>query len=229
MFLFACACSVESFDTLSEVWNAQPAMARRRWESGAAVIRGRIYVVGGLVVDDICVTTSFVERFDGAWTTVSPMTRSRCQCPTAVIAEKLYVCGGEDGNGPDTVERFDPAQDTWELLRPTLHHHVDATVAFLRDRLYLFGGRGDDNVALDTVESYDPDTDSWEESTSMLNARSGAKVARVSGALYVFGGSAQGTPSLLSSVERFDPVTGRWEALPDMTATGDRLVAAIHP
>ena len=32
----------------------------------------------------------------------------------------------------------------------------------------------------------------------------------------------------VTSAERFDPVTGRWEALPDTTVTGDRLVAAIH-
>ena len=39
--------SLERFDTLSEVWEAQPAMARERSGAGAAVIRGRIYVVGG--------------------------------------------------------------------------------------------------------------------------------------------------------------------------------------
>ena len=71
------------------------------------------------------------------------------------------------------VERFDPASETWELLRPPLHR-VGATVAVLRDRLYLVGGMGDDNTALNSVESYDPDADSWEESAPMLNARCGA-------------------------------------------------------
>ena len=32
----------------------------------------------------------------------------------------------------------------------------------------------------------------------------------------------------LRSAERFDPVTGRWEALPHMTVTGLWLVSAIH-
>ena len=40
--------SVERFDTLSEVWEAQPAMAQGRFNAGAAVIRGRICVVGGV-------------------------------------------------------------------------------------------------------------------------------------------------------------------------------------
>ena len=218
--------SVERFDTLSEIWEAQPAMAHVRWGAGAAVIRGRIYVVGGFV--DTCVTTTYVERFDGAWTTVPPMTRSRCFCPTAVIAEKLYVCGG--GDGTITVERFDPAHDTWELLRPPLHQRVDATVAVLRDRLYLVGGIGDGGVALDAVESYDPDTDSWAESAPMPHARSKATVARVNGSLYVFGGCAGRVWSgeWSRSAERFDPVTGWWDALPDMTVTQASVAAAVH-
>ena len=108
-------------------------------------------MVGGFVV--ICVKTSSAERFDGAWTTVPPMTHRRALSSTAAIAEKLYVCGVEDGSVYNTVERFDPALDTWELLRPPLHHRVDATVAVLRDRLYWLGGMGDDNTALNSVSS----------------------------------------------------------------------------
>ena len=68
-------------------------------------------------------------------------------------------------------------------------------------RLYLVGGIGDDGVALDSVEGHDPDTDSWAESI-LLHVSSG---------------------------ERFDPVTGRREALPDMTVTQASVIAAIHP
>ena len=133
--------------------------------------------------------------------------------------DKLYVCGGEAFLTPNTVERFDPAHETWELLRPPLHHRLQTTVAVLRDRLYLVGGRSGDDVALNSVESYDPDTDSWEESVPMSKARCEAKVARVNGSLYVFGGSAGrvGTGGWSRSAERFDPVTKRWEALPDLT------------
>ena len=132
-----------------------------------------------------------------------------------------------DGNIPHTVERFDLALQTWELLRPTFHQREDTTVAVLRHRLYFVGGRSDDGVALNSVENYDPETDSWEESAPLLSAHCRAKVARVNGSLYMFGGSGQELDEL-ASVERFDPITGRWEALPDVTVTGDMLVAAIH-
>ena len=155
------------------------------------------------------------------------MSHSRSLCSTAVIAEKLYLCGGGDGNIPHTVERFDLALQTWELLRPTFHQRKDTTVAVLRDRLYFVGGRSDDNVALDSVESYDPDTDSWEESARMPHARSEAKVARVNGSLYVLGGSAGQRPNQLTSAKRFDPVTGWWEALLEMPVARSGVVAAI--
>ena len=181
---------MERFDTLSEVWEAQPAMAQERCGAGAAVIRGRIYVVGGFAGS--CVTTTrSVERLDGAWTTVPPMTHPRCLCLTAVIAEKLYVCGGEARRTHITVERFDPTHETWELLRPTLHRRRTPRSPFYVTDCILLAARGDGGVALDAVESYDPETDSWEESTPLLNARSGAKVARVNGCLYVMGGRGQ--------------------------------------
>ena len=89
--------SVERFDTISEVWVAQPAMAQGRFNAGAAVIRGRICVVGGFVGSGPK-STSSAERFDGAWTTVPPMTHSRGLCTIAVLAEKLYVSGGDDSH-----------------------------------------------------------------------------------------------------------------------------------
>ena len=181
--------SVESFDTLSEVWEAQPAMAHERLGAGAAVIRGRIHVVGGSAGSGV--TTTFAEHFDGAWTTVPPMIPPRCLCTTAVIAEKLYVCGGQGGRTHITVERFDPTHETWELLRPTLHRRKDTTMAVLRDRLYVVGGMDDDDTALNSVTSCDPDTDSWEESSPMLDACSKAKVARVGGCINVTGGGAR--------------------------------------
>ena len=77
------------------------------------------------------------------------------------MASKVYACGGEAGRTHITVERFDPAQEKWELLRPPLHRRRHTTAAVLRGQLYLLGGRGDDRRSLDAVESYDPDTDSW--------------------------------------------------------------------
>ena len=85
-------------------------MEHRRDSAGAAVIRGRIYMIGGFAGSNP--GTSSVERFDGAWTTLPHMTLSRCLCSTAVIAEKLYVSGGEAPNVPNTVERFDPAPNS---------------------------------------------------------------------------------------------------------------------
>ena len=68
-----------------------------------------------------------------------PMIHPRCLCTTAVIAEKLYVCGGECRRDHITLERFHPAQEKWELPRPTLHRrgHTTMAVAVLRDDCML--------------------------------------------------------------------------------------------
>ena len=64
--------SVERFDILSEIWEAQPAMVHERMDACAAVIEdsstwseAELAVIRG---------RSSVERFVGAWTTLAPMT-----------------------------------------------------------------------------------------------------------------------------------------------------------
>ena len=83
--------STERLDTLTEVGEALPAMSEARVEGGAAVIRDRIYVVGGGTTSSI---TNSAERF-GAWTTLLPTTPRRVRCSATVVANMLYVIGGE--------------------------------------------------------------------------------------------------------------------------------------
>lgn len=196
-----------------------------RKNAGAAAIRERIYVVGGIVgcgndtnsaerfgaQADIRLCSRYPGRF--CWATLPPMAYRRCGVSTSVITSRLYVSGGMTTNDIfGTVERFDPALGTWELLQALLPR-LNCTTAVLRDRLFLCGGRAanDDRKVLTSVECYDPDTDTWEESTPMLNARCGAKAASISGCLYVFGGFASEEHAPLTSTERFDPATRRWE------------------
>jgi len=200
-------------------------MAVGRMNAGAAAIRERIYVVGGNVRK--YEATNSAERFGAqadirlcsrypgriCWATLPPMAYPRCGVSTSVITSRLYVSGGMTTNGIfSTVERFDPALGTWELLQALLPR-LNFTTAVLRDRLFVCGGRAanDGKKVLTSVECYDPDTDTWEESTPMLNARCGAKAASISGCLYVFGGFASEEHAPLTSTERFDPATKRWE------------------
>ena len=114
--------------------HSQP-WAQGRFNAGAAVIRRRIYVVGGFVGSGPK-NTSSAERFDGAWTTVPPMTPdvSSPQPSSPRSSTYLVVMTATHVVPLDTLELLDPAIEKWELIRPTLHRRRHTTVAVLRTR-----------------------------------------------------------------------------------------------
>ncbi|PSN38305.1 hypothetical protein C0J52_19160 [Blattella germanica] len=139
--------------------------------------------------------------------------------------ESILVFGGIDphskyGMGRNKgidIYRYLPDANTWEFigeLPEPRHHH---SVAFFKGRVFLVGGadpRDDEergkSIVVNTVWSYEPVTRSWFRETDMLSPRKNFGLVATNGKLFAIGGmDRQGR--VLSSVERFDPVTGDWE------------------
>ena len=93
--------------------------------------------------------------------------------------------------------------------------------------LYVVGGEGD-HEALASAECYDPSTSDWRALPDMSVKRCWCAAACVDGLLYVVGGadSSDDHKRALASVECFDPSTGAWRALPDMSVARADCAAA---
>jgi kelch-like protein 1/4/5 len=84
---------------------------------------------------------------------------------------KMYACGGYAGRTAlQSVERYDPATDTWETVAPMSMKRAGAGAAVLQDRLHVCGGLGGGSL-LQSVERYDPATDTWETVAPMSSSR----------------------------------------------------------
>ena len=115
--------SAEVFDTVTNTWQSLPAMVHpRRW-AGAAVIRGHVYMVGGL----LSCTSSERLPHTGNWQELPPMNEARMHFSTAVIADRLYVCGGIGRTSLKGEEAFDVGVHAQVCLHLTLVH--DTTTA----------------------------------------------------------------------------------------------------
>merc|ERR1712136_246247 len=207
--------SAECFDTLTSMWTGLPAMAHPREIAEAAVIRNHVYIVGGERIK----ACSSSERLlpAGNWQVLPEMTYARASgFATAVVTDMLYVCGG---SGLTSVERFDPEVGVWELLQPMPGQRSFSAVAVLHGHLYICG-RWNGSGCSSSVERFDPVRNTWETLAPMTAARNGATVVVIDGRLFVCGGlsgaSLEVESHSLNSAEWFDPVTGRWELLPDM-------------
>eukprot|EP00439_Symbiodinium_sp_Y106_P043445 s1459_g5.t1 len=130
--------------------------------------------------------------------------------------ERLYVVGGlDDSFTPlNAVERFDPADGSWESLPPinTARHGV--CLAVVGGQLYVIGGelRG---VALADVQRFNPwGIQKWEQLPPMSVGRIKAAAFECQGYLYVLGG--HDGFNALCSVEQFHPRTQKWQEVTPM-------------
>ena len=223
------ATSVDRFDPETGAWKAVPSMRSQRTGAGVAELGGKLYVVGGhengYGEDDDGKNVSSVERFDpksGAWEAVPPITRAHrgAWAPgVAVLGGKLYVVAGGSPLSATSVDRFDPELGAWEAL-PSMLWPAFFTMSLeaLDGKLYAIGGM--DHVG---VQRFDPVIGKWEVIAFMSTPRHNPGLAVLGGKLYALGGTrdstykdTEGDILDVSSVERFDPKSGAWEAVASM-------------
>jgi N-acetylneuraminic acid mutarotase len=96
-------------------------MAVARHGHAASVVKGMIYIVGGVFGSDLPCGHEVLERFDpisGIWERLPDILGQRISPSVTIMAGMLYVVGGyhEGSAGNDSAERFNPSENTWETL-----------------------------------------------------------------------------------------------------------------
>ena len=136
----------EVYDPAADAWTRLPPLPTPRNHLGAAVIGGKIHVVGGRIPGDMELTTH--EIYDPetrSWTAGPPMPTGRSGIAVVTLRDRLYVFGGEtvrrlSRKTFDDAERFDPATGHWDILppMPTARHGLGA--AALGGEIYVLSG-----------------------------------------------------------------------------------------
>ncbi len=128
-------------------------MPTARNSHGAAVIDGKIYVVGGrrtiidgnggVTIENLAVLEVYDPETD-TWTTRAPMPSAQGGLAAVAYSGKLYVFGGEEFSPQHKVFSnawvYDPKGDRWAALPelPTPRHGLAAAV--VAGKIYVFGG-----------------------------------------------------------------------------------------
>lgn len=143
----------EMFDPATRRWSSRAPAPTARNSAAAAVIGGKIYVVGGRRFirssDGTTRMANFadLEVYDperDAWETRAPMPQAQGGLGAAVVDGKLHACGGERWLPEQGVMSecwtYDPATDGWQPLTPlpTARHGIG--MAAVGRRLHVFGG-----------------------------------------------------------------------------------------
>jgi N-acetylneuraminic acid mutarotase len=160
-------------------WVSKALMQVARSGLGVATVNGKIYAIGGFVVNGV--VTGANEEYDpttDTWESKASMPTPRVHFATAGHKNKIYCIGGTD-DGVNEV--YDPATDTWETKTsmPTPRGFITANV--VNGKIYIIGG--DSNKTINEV--YDPETDSWATAASMPTGSWGYASAVVNNRIYI--------------------------------------------
>src|SRR5262249_17884503 len=204
------------YDPAADTWKPLAVMPTKRGAAGAAVVNGKIYVVGGATSRPGVTETGIhparpppglatVEESDPATNPRPerrPLLTARNHHAVAAVGDKIYAIGGRIGsafisrgsNNIDLVEAYDPAADTWTAVErmPTARSAIGAGV--YKGHILVPGGEVQDRrflAAFKAVEMYDPATNRWQILPSMPHPRHGLAVGVVGDRFYTVSGDGQ--------------------------------------
>jgi len=214
---------------LSDSWSSKTDMPTARRSIDAAVLDGKIYIIGGNPEKTGGLKT--VEMYDpvtDTWTAKSPMSVARGGMGISVVNGKIYAIGGmtNPSGSFNTVEEYDPATDTWTTKAPMPTRRFGLSTSTFNGKIYAIGGQGSWPDVVTKVEEYDPATDTWTEKRAMPTARAHLSTCVVNGKIYAIGGVLE-YPELASIVEEYDPATNVWRRRTDMPTARTFLATSV--
>lgn len=202
---------VDVYDPATDTWSSGNPMPTARDFPGAAVVDGKIYVIGGGRSSS---NGRRVEMYDPAtdtWSVMSPKPSSRYAMGVAVADGKIYTIGGAvvwSATATTTVEMYDPATNTWSIKTPMPGPRYRlAAVTEPDGKIYAIGGSDGGGHLLNKVEAYDPKTDTWSSAPYLPSQRWDLAAAGGSdGTIYAIGGYSYNPYGRTNTVLAYSPV-----------------------
>jgi N-acetylneuraminic acid mutarotase len=206
---------------------------------------GRVLVVGGKSVNGLTPLTS-VELFEPGtrtWKAAAPLAQGRALHTATLLDDgRVLVAGGaaletKDGKtrfvALASVELYEPAKNLWTQGPPLAFARNGHTATLLLNgRVLVVGGAREQRSHLNQVELFDPESGTWAPRRPLAIARWLHEAVRLSdGSVVVLGGRSnqdeggKGPGVALASVERFDPSSGTWHPVPELSEARQRTVA----
>ncbi len=140
--------TVQSIDVLSHAparWSHFATMSSRRTCCASTILRGSLYVLGGINGSTRAVLDS-VEVFDLATresrATHTRMPFKRHSHAVVSVGAHIYVLGGtdDDDEPTSTAVVYDPASRVWHELPQMSHARTNFSAAVFGDHIYVCGG-----------------------------------------------------------------------------------------
>ena len=158
---------------------------------------GFLYVIGGCKQSSTGLYTTNVSRYDSrnnTWSSVASVPQAISYSTAVALKGYVYVIGGREKFTLQTVYKYCPVTNCWELSKPLTVSRVDACSVSDDKNIYTLGGetsvRGSfgEYEILESCEKYESVNDSWSMISPMRIKRSGAAASLLKQQIFVTGG-----------------------------------------
>ena len=160
--IFVSTAAVEEYDPVSDTWTQKADMPTPRFGLAAAVVKNKIYCIGGMNEDNNPDILSTVEEYDPAldkWTEKADMPTPRYTLSASAVNNKIYCMGGSNRDDNLAVtdlavtEEYDPIADKWKTKAEMIVGRFNPSTSAVNGKIYVIGGYN--KMDLSTVEEYD--------------------------------------------------------------------------
>lgn len=187
------------YDPATGVWTAGPPSPRIRFASAAAVLNGRLHLIGGWNYDNTAsgslASHDVYDPVAGTWTAAAPLATARNAAAAAVLDGRIVVIGGRapgiratDQTSLASCEIYDPATDGWSAGPPLPQARASLAAVTLGGRLFALGGESTSAGVSAAVTRLDSVTGTWTALPDMPLAAHGLAAVVVGDAAFVMGG-----------------------------------------
>ncbi|PJF39838.1 MAG: hypothetical protein D6737_16515, partial [Chloroflexi bacterium] len=157
-------------------WVLGTPMPTPRAEAAVTYLDGKIYVAGGLTLNDLGSFTPALEVYDIAtdsWEQLAPLPTLVHHTQIRAIDGKLYIAGGFNVDFVPIVEGwvYDIATDTWDTIAPLPEPRGAHQLLVFDDQLWVVGGGDESADEIDNVDIlvYDPPTNTWNAGPTVIS------------------------------------------------------------
>jgi N-acetylneuraminic acid mutarotase len=198
--------TVYEYDAARNSWSTRAPLLIARGALGAAVLDGRVHVVGGSDGSALAEHEVYDPAVD-RWTPAASMPTPRDHLAAVAYDGRLWALGGRSsflGHQYANVDIYDPPTDRWLAGAPLPNGRGGLAAAVLGDRIYVFGGEGPFRI-FNASEMYEAASNRWIGKEPMPTPRHGIGAAVIDGRIWVPGGATEPGFARTSVNEAYQP------------------------
>lgn len=195
-------------------WRVLPNAPTARLMMASSVLGDEIWIAGGMRHGETLSTVQSYNASTGAWQDRPRLPIPLHHATAATYRGEMVVIGGAVDNLAEASNKaFVFRGGKWEELAPLAHARAAAAAAVVGDKLVVVGGQNDRQLVAQT-EVFDGE--SWTQAADIPTPREHLAAVFDGTYVYTVGGRFLSADENSAAFERFDPVSGNWDRLPDM-------------